>query len=318
MRKKLFGILVLSLLVLGFNGIGNASLTDGLVAYYPFNGNANDESGNGNNGTVNGATLTTDRFGNANNAYSFNGVNNEVRVLNPFGQNVPNSLSISVWIKTTSTKDAGAIVTQVTACINNTDDHFGIALYNLSDDKELKADIFNGTTAKTDRSLVADGFWHHIAVVGTDKSISLYVDGKIKFLASSTPVFTYDPAINLVIGGVSFYACSYNSYFEGSIDDVYIYNRALSDAEIQELYNGQSCYNEGFAAGVAACKANPTSCGINVNPGTAVTLTPDLKMHLPNIQYNTILGIMSIWADLAYDGTKTDAMYFKVTGAGFN
>ena len=47
--------------------------TNGLVAYYPFDGNANDDSGNGNNGTVNGATLTTDRFGNANSAYSFDG-----------------------------------------------------------------------------------------------------------------------------------------------------------------------------------------------------------------------------------------------------
>ena len=50
-----------------------ANLQQGLVAYYPFNGNANDESGNGNNGTVNGATLTEDRFGNANGAYSFDG-----------------------------------------------------------------------------------------------------------------------------------------------------------------------------------------------------------------------------------------------------
>lgn len=48
-------------------------LTNGLTAYYPFNGNANDASGNGNNGTVNGATLTADRFGNANSAYRFNG-----------------------------------------------------------------------------------------------------------------------------------------------------------------------------------------------------------------------------------------------------
>ncbi len=48
------------------------ALTDGLMAYYPFNGNANDESGNGNNGTVNGATLTTDRFGDTDSAYSFN------------------------------------------------------------------------------------------------------------------------------------------------------------------------------------------------------------------------------------------------------
>ena len=47
--------------------------TNGLVAWWPFTGNANDLSGNGNNGTVNNATLTTDRYGNSNCAYSFNG-----------------------------------------------------------------------------------------------------------------------------------------------------------------------------------------------------------------------------------------------------
>ncbi len=55
-------------------------LTNGLVLYYPFDGNANDASGNGNNGTVEGATLTTDRFGNPNSAYYFNGVNNDILV----------------------------------------------------------------------------------------------------------------------------------------------------------------------------------------------------------------------------------------------
>ena len=50
--------------------------TNGLAGYWPFTGNANDVSGNGNNGTNNGATLTTDRFGNANSAYSFNGTSN--------------------------------------------------------------------------------------------------------------------------------------------------------------------------------------------------------------------------------------------------
>jgi hypothetical protein len=49
--------------------------SNGLVGYWGFNGNANDQSGNGNNGTVNGATLTSDRFGNNNSAYSFDGSN---------------------------------------------------------------------------------------------------------------------------------------------------------------------------------------------------------------------------------------------------
>ena len=60
-------------LVLGVCGLAQADLNDGLVAYYPFNGNANDESGNGNDGEINGATLTEDEYGNTNSAYYFDG-----------------------------------------------------------------------------------------------------------------------------------------------------------------------------------------------------------------------------------------------------
>src|SRR4051794_3817806 len=70
--KTLLGILTLTT-GLAFQGQAQTFLTNGLVAYYPFNGNANDASGNGRNGTVHGATLAADRFGNTNAAYSFNG-----------------------------------------------------------------------------------------------------------------------------------------------------------------------------------------------------------------------------------------------------
>ena len=56
----------------------SADLTDGLVVWYPFSGNANDQSGNGNHATVYGATLTADRFGNPNSAYWFDGVNDYI------------------------------------------------------------------------------------------------------------------------------------------------------------------------------------------------------------------------------------------------
>ncbi|MBK7031388.1 MAG: hypothetical protein IPH45_20325 [Bacteroidales bacterium] len=61
---------------------GGGIPTNGLSAWYPFNGNANDLSGNGNDGTVNGATLTTDRFGNPNSAYSFNGTTDFIGINN--------------------------------------------------------------------------------------------------------------------------------------------------------------------------------------------------------------------------------------------
>jgi hypothetical protein len=83
--------------------------TNGLVGWWPFNGNANDESGNGNNGTVNGATLTTDRNGVANRAYSFAGSNNHILINNGLISNVFSSFSISLWFKT-NTINIGTLI----------------------------------------------------------------------------------------------------------------------------------------------------------------------------------------------------------------
>jgi hypothetical protein len=82
MKKSLFSACVvgLGLTVNLWGQVPNYVPTNGLVGFWPFNGNANDESGNGNNGTVNGATLTTDRFGVANRAYSFDGVDDFISI----------------------------------------------------------------------------------------------------------------------------------------------------------------------------------------------------------------------------------------------
>jgi len=67
------------------------------VAYYPFSGNAKDATGS-NNGTVNGATLTTDRFGNANSAYSFDGIDDDI-IMSTVATTQTNNFTISVWVK---------------------------------------------------------------------------------------------------------------------------------------------------------------------------------------------------------------------------
>ncbi len=77
--------------------------TEGLIAYYPFNGNANDESGNGNDGTVYGATLTTDRFGNKNAAYVFDGIDDYIWLGNK-AEFKPEKITIAAWFKTNSIK----------------------------------------------------------------------------------------------------------------------------------------------------------------------------------------------------------------------
>ena len=92
--KKVLPLLI-TLLLSAISIIAQVNLKKGLVACYPFNANAKDESGNGNNGTVNGATLTTDRFGKSNNAYNFNGSTQFIEVSPAQFQN--NNYSFSIW-----------------------------------------------------------------------------------------------------------------------------------------------------------------------------------------------------------------------------
>jgi hypothetical protein len=85
--------------------------TNGLVGWWPFNGNANDESGDWNNETVNGATLNNDRFGKVNKAYSFHGINNSISVADNQSQRPP-TISISIWISSNNLTSDGCIISK--------------------------------------------------------------------------------------------------------------------------------------------------------------------------------------------------------------
>ena len=95
MNKFLFFI---PLLFIANISSSQVNLNSGLVAYYPFNGNADDASGNGNNAIFNNATLTTDRFGVPNSAYYFNGIDNYMQIANSLSL-VPQELSLCAIIK---------------------------------------------------------------------------------------------------------------------------------------------------------------------------------------------------------------------------
>jgi hypothetical protein len=331
MKTRVFTVCVVVFL---FCGITHAGLSDGLVAYYPFNGNANDESGNGHSGTVHGAALASDRFGNANSAYRFNGVDNEIRIGNPFPDNMPNSsnLTIVAWIKTNTTKASASIVSQHAACLGTYKHNYAIGLYGISTQPwpqlALVASFFSQEPSLSiSSSSIIDNSWHQIVAIYNGSYSTLYVDGIMKESLAVSPKTDFEANKDVVIGGVHANACPENANFEGNIDDVRIYNRALLDCEVKELYTGQTCtpdcytqgYTDGYAAGdtarLAKCQAYPTACGIDVN-SELIILTPDLKMHLPNLQYTTLFETLSLWADLAYESSLTDAVYFKVTGVG--
>ena len=108
MKKLLLTSLLTLFSLCLFAQVPNYVPTNGLVGWWPFNGNANDESVNTNDGTVNGATLTTDRNGIANSAYSFDGISNNIATTSL--SSLSNSISVSYWINIPSNGGGMTIV----------------------------------------------------------------------------------------------------------------------------------------------------------------------------------------------------------------
>jgi chitodextrinase len=198
----------------------------GLVAYYPFNGNAKDESGKGNDGTVYGAISTTDRFGNPNSAYNFDGADDYVRIPDSTGLDITGDLTISAWINTFDIDIRGA------ATIFDNHNHVSpYAGYNLTIQPDGRVRFMSDGGNLYSNTPVNTGEWKHVAVTLLGTTATLFIDGK--FESSGTVDVPSANTVDQVIGAS--FAPYY--FFEGIIDDVAIYNRALSESEIQELYS---------------------------------------------------------------------------------
>jgi hypothetical protein len=252
MKTRVFAVCAVFFL---FLGTANAGISDGLVAYYPFNGNANDESGNGNNGTVNGATLTTDRFGKTNSAYSFNGTDNEISL-----SNLPpiENYSVVMWFKKgvalnyPTNGEADLFGTQLAS--NNTNFKFG---FHGAWKDSLLVQIAAGGTTIYDNSFkvvytenkILDTNWHQAVVIRAAASVNVYLDGVQQSMSppwergNPSGMITTNAVTKIgTVGGVE------GEHFNGAIDDVRIYKRALSESEIQQLYQGGTCSSEVYSA----------------------------------------------------------------------
>lgn len=200
------------------------NLQNGVVTYYSFCGNTNDVSANNNNGSLTNGSFTIDRFGNSNNALLLNGNNSLVCSINPY--NNPQAFTISVWIKTTNSSYSRIIVFDESQCshINNWDRSLfmqnGQAGFYVFPGSEKT--VIGGPN-------IADNKWHQIAATLSSVGMKLYVDGS---LAASNSAITSAQNFNGYwrVGGFQ------NTTLIGAYDDVLIYNRALGDSEIQQLY----------------------------------------------------------------------------------
>ncbi|MFT6503017.1 MAG: hypothetical protein ACJASQ_003149 [Crocinitomicaceae bacterium] len=230
--------------------------TDSLLLHMPFNGNANDETGNGNNGFVNGASLTADRFGNPNAAYLFDGIDDRIDITNV--TLVPdNSVSISFWFAPATSWDSSTdhqIFFQ-SDLSGDTDGEFIIAInrtncYSVphtNDGKinfELQGDLVNGNSAGcpgyglTRVSSTTDawsaGVWHMITAVVDNGQIKVYVDGVFENTQLCTSsLFISGQGITLG----RYDAPQHLSPLNGAMDDIRIYKKVLTNSEINSLFN---------------------------------------------------------------------------------
>jgi formylglycine-generating enzyme required for sulfatase activity len=197
------------------------AIIGGLVAWYPFNGNANDESGNGNNGIVHSATLTRDRFGNNASAYSF-GIGEYIQ-FNDDLLNGAGATSVSLWAS------FDTIIDCTLFHLGRSNDGFAIEaksnkLYGIIDQQQ------NVKSYQTDSCVVK--MYYYCVVIMYEDSLSIFINGKLndrQKILTAHPSFFGAGKIGSNITGTSFH--------RGNIDDVRIYNRALAESEIDSLYH---------------------------------------------------------------------------------
>jgi gliding motility-associated-like protein len=234
------------------NAIAQADLQSGLIACYPFSGNAQDATGNGNHGTtVNGPVLAADRFGNANSAYKFDGIDDYVRL--PIDNLKNENYTYSIWANISDLPKNGN--NYAVWSIGNTNfvgagDQFimlGSNYVNSSQNGWYGGGYgSNGFVAlKAVGSLPTINTWYHLATTRDKDIIKFYLNGQLVGTATTngeSPRYGGNPTSATVearIGNRSPTLSGQN--FKGIIDDFSIYNRTLSASEITALYNNSTC-----------------------------------------------------------------------------
>jgi len=226
---------------------------NGLVAYYPFNGNANDESGNGNDGTVIGPVLANDRFGNPNSAYQFDGSNDYINCGNGSSINIAGQgavITMSCWVKTNNASTHQYLISKGRDYTTNQGYHIDIpnnkprGLFRLSNNTNCAPQTIDN---------IESGVWYHLASTYDGTIGKIYVNG---ILVNSMTMLGEigTSSTNLILGC---HSPSPPTWYKlnGILDEVRIFDRLLSDAEILQLYQNSSELDAIFEANITTGEA---------------------------------------------------------------
>ncbi|MDX2195323.1 MAG: LamG-like jellyroll fold domain-containing protein [Cytophagales bacterium] len=261
------------------------------LVHYSFDGNPNDISGNSNHAIPMGATLTTDRFGSNNSAYYFDGLDDYLALTNPLvANNFTDKITISLWVNVMGNGTnyprlviGGRVNETFTFCFisNNANEINGI-LWRPKGGGYGGVDVISPV-------IFTLNTWHHLVAVYDGTKASIYIDG-VKNVESNTsgniPVETTFQGA--VIGGetLAHEGGFFPSWFNGKLDDVRVYNRALPECEILSIYNGNnSCNTNNLVAHYPFCgNANDVSGNNYHGIVNGATLTAN-RFGTPNSAY---------------------------------
>ncbi|MDX2049021.1 MAG: LamG-like jellyroll fold domain-containing protein [Chitinophagaceae bacterium] len=209
---------------LSFKTLGSP-LKNGLVAYYPFNGNTNDESGNNNHGVAAGGSLANDKTGKANSAYYFGG-SDYIKVLNSASlSGIGNAFSVSGWIN----NEGQGVSLICKSPFNGTAMQFRV----YADTKILFAN--NKKAADFDHTLNPANTWKHIVIVSDGNNAKYYLNGTLVSTITLTSSANTDNISSDMFIGVDTHGTS--EYYKGRLDEIRIYSRVLNDNEVLSLFN---------------------------------------------------------------------------------
>ncbi len=206
-----------------------AATTGDLIAYYPFADNADDVSGNELNGSVFGARLTTDQFGNASSAYFFDGANDRISVTNDAILNVTEAITVSAWFNADQLPDREMFIVSHGSWQNRWK-------ISIIPERRIRWTINSVNTIRDLDSQIKIGedSYYHVTATYDGKLMALYVNGVLEsFRELAGNIRT--TGLDLLIGQMLPGDANYN--FPGIIDEVKIFDYALTPEAAEELYN---------------------------------------------------------------------------------
>ncbi len=214
----------------GTGGAGGQAGASGLVAYYSFSGNAQDESGNGNDGSaIGGAALAMDRFGSVDSAYQLDGTSGYIEIPDSADFNFNQPITVTAWIYLNDNASAGIVGQWGPGGLGG--DAFVLSVRS----GKLKFTLpIPGLYELDSQSTLTEMQWLFVGVVYDGTDVKLFINGTQD--ASGTFAAAQVDSDQPVRIGFELIISGDPGYLDGLVDDVRIYKRALSDMEIQQLH----------------------------------------------------------------------------------